>query len=397
MPKEEIKNLEELVEKRRKKKEEGKDKRRLPIIPFFFGCLLPLLLLLGLIWFNPFRGRQAFDPENRVVYDSPLDINGQLGNSDSKIKIFLDGLLIDADNLIINPDGSFSFVIDLNPGENDLLVREERSDGTEATIIDETIEYIVGPGPELVISSPNDESVVIDPNITVIGDTDPGATVEIDGQDTPVDDDGHFEAEIILDPGDNTIDIVASDEDGSTSESISVNYNNDDSDSGNDDGSNGSGNNENDNGGGGGNGNNGGGDNSGGDNGNGNGNGSDGGGDNDGGNNDPPPIIIYPSKIIVSYILYSLDINGEGQDEYVEVRNTGDGEKDLAGWTVRDSDGHVFTFPGFLIQPGQTIRINTNKGGFSFLTDTAPVWDRIGEPAYLRNASGELVDVYSYQ
>ncbi|MDD1475136.1 hypothetical protein MEO41_28300, partial [Dolichospermum sp. ST_sed4] len=62
---------------------------------------------------------------------------------------------------------------------------------------------------------------------------------------------------------------------------------------------------------------------------------------------------------------------------------------------VTDSDGHIFIFPSFMLNKGATIRINTNKGGFSFKTPDS-VWDRVGEPAYLKDSAGRLVDIYSY-
>lgn len=92
-------------------------------------------------------------------------------------------------------------------------------------------------------------------------------------------------------------------------------------------------------------------------------------------------------------------------DEYVEIRSFGTAVVNLAGWSLRDiADGTpTFTFPSFLLQPGQTIRVYTNQvqpqwGGFSFGRGTAIWSNSITNPdrAGLFNAQGAIVSEKSY-
>jgi hypothetical protein len=92
-------------------------------------------------------------------------------------------------------------------------------------------------------------------------------------------------------------------------------------------------------------------------------------------------------------------------DEYVEIKNFGASAVDLAGWTLKDTaDGTpTFTFPSFLLQPGQTIRVYTNQvhqewGGFSFGRGSAIWSNNTTDPdrAGLFNAQGVLLSEKSY-
>jgi len=87
-------------------------------------------------------------------------------------------------------------------------------------------------------------------------------------------------------------------------------------------------------------------------------------------------------------------------DEYVEIRNTGGSPVQLAGWTLSDAANHVFTFPLFVMAPGQTCRVYTNEVhpeycGFSYGSGTA-IWNNSGDTATLRDNQGKVVDTYSY-
>jgi len=90
-------------------------------------------------------------------------------------------------------------------------------------------------------------------------------------------------------------------------------------------------------------------------------------------------------------------------DENVEIRNFGTEPVNLEGWILKDiSEGYPeFTFPYFILNPGQRIRVHTNQihaywGGFSF-GFASPIWDN-EEPdiAVLYNCLGEEVSRKSY-
>ncbi len=89
-------------------------------------------------------------------------------------------------------------------------------------------------------------------------------------------------------------------------------------------------------------------------------------------------------------------------DEYVEIFNNDDAQPvQLNGWTLRNAGSQrVFTFPDFLMQPGQVCRVYTNEDhpewcGFSFGSETA-IWDYVQDCAYLWDGEGTLVDTHCY-
>jgi endonuclease YncB( thermonuclease family) len=87
-------------------------------------------------------------------------------------------------------------------------------------------------------------------------------------------------------------------------------------------------------------------------------------------------------------------------DEYVEIRNSDIEPIQLQGWTLRDSENHVFTFPGFVLGPGQYCRVFTNyyhasSCGFSYYSPS-PIWDDDGDCAYLRDSLGNLISTFCY-
>ena len=63
--------------------------------------------------------------------------------------------------------------------------------------------------PKLAVSQPTDQAVVADKRIDILGQTDPDATVTVDGISVLVRDDGKFFDQIELDPGVNKVTIVA--------------------------------------------------------------------------------------------------------------------------------------------------------------------------------------------
>ena len=82
--------------------------------------------------------------------------------------------------------------------------------------------------------------------------------------------------------------------------------------------------------------------------------------------------------------------------EWVRVTNPGHTTKTLTGWTLRDPDKHVYTFPEFKLKPGKTVTIHTGDG-----TDTKTdlfwdagsyVWNNGGDTAILKDVNGKPVD-----
>jgi hypothetical protein len=87
-------------------------------------------------------------------------------------------------------------------------------------------------------------------------------------------------------------------------------------------------------------------------------------------------------------------------DEYVEIRNADSQAVQLNGWTLRNARHQVFTFPDYLMQPGQVCRVYTNEKhaewcGFNW-GSASEVWEYANDCAYLRDGLGTLVDDFCY-
>lgn len=102
-------------------------------------------------------------------------------------------------------------------------------------------------------------------------------------------------------------------------------------------------------------------------------------------------------------VIIDIFIDGAGSqepDEYVEIRNDDNSSIQLQGWTLRDEENHVFTFPSFVMAPDQICRVYTNEThptwcSFNYGSGSA-IWNNSGDCAYLRNSSNGLVDQYCY-
>jgi hypothetical protein len=82
--------------------------------------------------------------------------------------------------------------------------------------------------------------------------------------------------------------------------------------------------------------------------------------------------------------------------EWVAIKNTGIHARQLRGWTLRDTAGHVFHFPRFKLRPGRTVKVHTGDGGRTrrhlYWGQEWYVWNNDGDTAKLRNSHGRLVD-----
>jgi beta-lactamase superfamily II metal-dependent hydrolase len=102
-------------------------------------------------------------------------------------------------------------------------------------------------------------------------------------------------------------------------------------------------------------------------------------------------------------LIQSIFADGAGSkepDEYVELRNDQANPISLAGWTLRDEDAHVYTFPDLVMDVGQICRIYTNEYhpewcGLNWASPN-PIWDNSGECAVLRNEANTLIDSHCY-
>ncbi len=94
-----------------------------------------------------------------------------------------------------------------------------------------------------------------------------------------------------------------------------------------------------------------------------------------------------------------VSVSGAGtlDAEVVIVKYNGDGELDLTGWHLKDSNGNVYTFPPFRLFKNGAVQVHTKSG-----TNTAidlywgqnnAVWQS-GENVLLTDANGNVQDSY---
>lgn len=360
-------------------------------------------LVLLLLFVAVFVGYKVLAPNDgafaleypKEVHQQNNDIRGCGAEFYGKVKVVLnDGspAFVDADK-----DGCFVYNADLKEGLNKIEFFFADSKNKKPTIA--FVNYIVssdGPVLEILEPSSNIEIKIADgkkqEEIIVKGRTESGATVKVNDDSIDVSSDGSFETKVSVGFGENKI-IVTAESDGKVSEKeIVVKAVEQSGSDKNENGSNqkndntesqGSGNNAQS------------GNSSSQQSSSDNPSSSGSSGSDSSGSFQQQPITIYPSKVIISYIMYSPDAVASGVGEYIELKNTGDENKDITGWNITDSDGNSFIFPGYILYPGATVRVTTNSGRFLF-SSSSSVWDRVGEPGYLRDSTGRLVDAYSY-
>jgi competence protein ComEC len=106
-------------------------------------------------------------------------------------------------------------------------------------------------------------------------------------------------------------------------------------------------------------------------------------------------------RLDIRDIFYNGAINPSEPDEYVEIVNRETYSLQVAGWTLRDQDNRVYTFPETIMAPGQVCRVYTNEDhpewcGFNWGSSLFAVWDNSGECGYLRDPSGAQIDEFCY-
>jgi len=112
----------------------------------------------------------------------------------------------------IDGDGHFNIKRQLAEGSNLLQISATDPAGNKATISREII--LVTRPPEVVITSPLNDQWLNQPVLTLAGVVPPGTTLKVNGQEAAVGAEGQFEREVILQEGDNTLNIEATDDVG---------------------------------------------------------------------------------------------------------------------------------------------------------------------------------------
>lgn len=87
-------------------------------------------------------------------------------------------------------------------------------------------------------------------------------------------------------------------------------------------------------------------------------------------------------------------------DEYVTIRNQFEEFIPMEGWTLRDENQNVFTFPRYTLVDLASVKVWTKSGVIDpenlYWGRIEPVWNDHGDCAYLRDEEGRLIDSFCY-
>jgi micrococcal nuclease len=105
--------------------------------------------------------------------------------------------------------------------------------------------------------------------------------------------------------------------------------------------------------------------------------------------------------------IVNLNADAPGSDkenlngEWVEIVNQGNQGVPMQGYTLKDQANHIYTFGNFVAQPGASFRLFSGQGQDTLSElywglSNESVWNNDSDTAFLRDAQGALVDVYTY-
>ena len=124
-------------------------------------------------------------------------------------------VVVDGFAAFVGPDGRFQVEVTLIPGSNTLQVVATDSMGNRESRDLNVTSLALPPLPFLLlVTEPEDQSIVSEAVVRLSGRTGPGAITSVNGVSVSVDELGLFSTTVTLDPGPNIIDVVAIDLDG---------------------------------------------------------------------------------------------------------------------------------------------------------------------------------------
>ena len=150
---------------------------------------------------------QVYAPEEgAVVPGSAVVVYGQTSPG---ARIFIEG-----NETTVDAEGGFRADVALAPEENEVVIVAVAGEGRRRTV-SRTVTSLALPF-LLLVTEPENESIVSTSVLRLSGRTGPNAIVSINGRSVPVDRFGYFTGAVILDEGPNVIDVVATNDDGRT-------------------------------------------------------------------------------------------------------------------------------------------------------------------------------------
>ncbi|WP_435279388.1 lamin tail domain-containing protein [Streptomyces sp. 1222.5] len=117
----------------------------------------------------------------------------------------------------------------------------------------------------------------------------------------------------------------------------------------------------------------------------------------------------HPGRARAAVYISGVQYDSPGRDdrsnrslnkEWVDITNSTRRAVNLDGWTLRDEDGHSYTFRHFRLDGRSTVRVHTGMGRDTrtdvFQDRRAYVWDNDSDTATLLNDHGRFVDDASW-
>lgn len=132
-------------------------------------------------------------------------------------------VVVSEEEAVVDSRGGFRAEVSLEQGENLVEVTATSEDGARS-YISRRVTSLASPF-LLLITEPENQSVVSSSRLPLSGRTGPNAIVSVNGRSVPIDRFGYFSTTMLLVEGPNFIDVVATDDDGQTlSEVVAVIY-----------------------------------------------------------------------------------------------------------------------------------------------------------------------------
>lgn len=150
---------------------------------------------------------QVYAPEDGAVV--PGSVVAVYGQTLPGARVFIDG-----EEAGVDAQGGFRAEVSLAPNENDVAIVAQDETGRRRSV-SRTVTSLALPF-LLLVTEPENESIVSVSVLRLAGRTGPNAIVSINGRSVPVDRFGYFSATVALDEGPNVIDVVATNDDGRT-------------------------------------------------------------------------------------------------------------------------------------------------------------------------------------
>ena len=150
---------------------------------------------------------QVYAPEDGAVV--PGSVVAVYGQTLPGTRVFIGG-----EETGVDAQGGFRAEVSLAPDENNLAIVAQDETGRRRTV-SRTVTSLALPF-LLLVTEPENESIVSVSTLRLAGRTGPNAIVSINGRSAPVDRFGYFSGAVALDEGPNVIDVVATNDDGRT-------------------------------------------------------------------------------------------------------------------------------------------------------------------------------------